>query len=149
MSVRAQIADVSVRFAAPRQAVFDYLSDPANRPAWQSSLRSVDALKAPGAQPGDIGSSWADVTVVPWVRPRLEVTECLRGRRWEEIGGWHAVDAHLALMFTDTTDAGTEVRAVARLTVPTIVAPVLPIVRVLTPPALRSDLRRAAELVGR
>lgn len=120
------IADVSVRFSAPRREVFDYLSDPANRPEWQSSLRSVDEVRSPATRPGETGSSWADVTIVPWLTPRLEVTTCVPGRRWEEIGGWHAVDAHLALVFTDRVDAGTEVRAVAHLTVPTIAAPVLP-----------------------
>ncbi|MCX2966422.1 SRPBCC family protein [Gordonia aquimaris] len=148
MSVRVLIADVSVSFHAPCEAVFDYLSDPENRPDWQASLRAVNNLTTPSGRAGDVGTSWTDVTVAPWVAPRLEVTECVAGRRWAEIGAWHTVDAHLSLEFCETSGPGTDVRALAHLTVPVFLAPLLPMLRLLTPPALRSDLRRAAELVG-
>ncbi|WP_431309234.1 SRPBCC family protein [Gordonia prachuapensis] len=147
MTTRRQIADVRVRFRATSHAAFDYLSDPRNRPHWQSSLRAIDELCEPGDRRGDVGTSWIDRTVVPGVSPRLEVVDCQPGVRWSEVGGWNVVDALLTLSFTDV-DGDTEVRAQAYLTVPSVVGPAVLALRLLTPGALRHDLRRAAALLA-
>ncbi|MEE3850243.1 SRPBCC family protein [Gordonia sp. LSe1-13] len=147
MSTRAQIADVRVRVPASPHAAFDYLSDPRNRPHWQSSLRGIDELSEPGDRRGDVGTSWIDRTVVPGVSPRLEVVDYRPGVRWSEIGGWHVIDALLTLSFTDV-DGGTEVRAQAYLTVPSVLGPAVLALRLLTPGALRHDLHRAAALLA-
>ena len=96
--------------------MFDYLTDPRNRAQWQSSLRRVDDVAELGDRPGDVGTSWTDVTVVPGVAPRLEVTACEPPRLWREIGTWRSVDAVLTLELDDR-DGGTDVRAQAILTV--------------------------------
>ncbi|VFA81801.1 Polyketide cyclase / dehydrase and lipid transport [Gordonia paraffinivorans] len=147
MAGRITIVDDVVRFDAPAPTVFDYLTDPRNRAQWQSSLRRVDDVAELGDRPGDVGTSWTDVTVVPGVAPRLEVTACEPPRLWREIGTWRSVDAVLTLEFDDR-DGGTDVRAQAILTVPTIGVPVLLVNRWPAARAIRADLRRAARIVA-
>ena len=85
---------VSVDFDAPVDVVFAYLVDPANRPAWQGSLRRTVDLVGDGS----VGTTWTDVTAVG-ARPRMRVTELTPGRAWAETGSWHGVDADLRLDF--------------------------------------------------
>lgn len=146
MSTR-QIADIAVDVEAAADCVFDYLTDPARRPEWQSSLRRVDDVVTLGDRPGGVGSSWTDITIVPGIAPRLEVIACVSHGHWAEIGHWRGVDARLTLDFDETGD-GTRVRARATLTVPWVAAPALPALTLFTPQALTADLRRAAGRIG-
>ncbi|MGC4963496.1 SRPBCC family protein [Gordonia sp. DT101] len=145
---RVLIADVTVPFAAPPATTFDYLVDPENRPHWQSSLRRIEDLSPVGNRPGDTGTSWTDITFVPWVRPLLEVAEYADPMRWREIGRWWFVDASLSLAAEALPDGRTDVRARAYLTVPLILLPPTLALKILSPCALRADLRSAASIVG-
>jgi hypothetical protein len=132
-----------VRFPVPVEVAFDYLVEPRNRPAWQSSLRRVEDV-----DPGEprVGQRWVDVTV-PGLRPRMETTELERARRWTEVGHWHGIDATLSLDFHPEPD-GCRVgvtfrvrgRGPARL-----VAYAVDRVAVL---GVLPDLRRAARILG-
>jgi uncharacterized protein YndB with AHSA1/START domain len=124
---------VTVSFPAPREVVFDYLADPSNRPAWQSSLVRVEDVDGEVR----VGQTWVDVTK-PGLRPRMETTELDRPHRWTETGTWHGVTATLALDFVDTA-AGCDVTA-------TVVA-AWPL-RLLAPYAVRGDLRHAASMLA-
>ena len=88
------MADRGVRFAVPPEVAFDYLVDPRNRAAWQSSLRRVEEVTG---EPR-VGQRWVDVTV-PGLRPRMETTVLERPHRWTEVGRWHGIDAELTLVF--------------------------------------------------
>ncbi|GAA1505156.1 SRPBCC family protein [Nocardioides humi] len=89
---------IVVDFPVPTDRAFDYLADPRNRPAWQSSLRAVADVR-------DEGAAWTDVTVVPGVRPRMRTTLADRPRRWVEEGRWGPFRARLELVFEpDSTD---------------------------------------------
>lgn len=144
MTIRTRIADVTVPFSASPPATFAYLTDPANRPSWQASLRRVAAVAVPDGRRGDAGTSWTDVTAVPLISPRMEVIDSVPQRYWREIGQWGGVDARLDMDFTPRDDGGTDVRACAWLTVPSVLGPALLALRTLTPFALRADLRAAA-----
>ncbi len=149
---RVTVVDTVVSFDAPIDVTFDYLADPTNRPEWQSSLRRIDDLRPIGDRAGDVGTSWTDVTVVPGVSPRMEVTACESRRRWQEIGWWRSVDAVLTLTFADREggerDGGTDVHAEAVLTVPAIGGLVLTATRWPAAQAVRADLERAARLLA-
>ncbi|WP_439028770.1 SRPBCC family protein [Gordonia terrae] len=144
---RVTVIDSVVEFDAPIDVVFDYLADPSNRPQWQSSLRRVDDLHQIGDRAGGLGTSWTDVTVVPGVAPRMEVTACEPGRTWREIGRWRSVDAVLTLTFEER-DLGTGVHAEAVLTVPAVVGLVLSAGRWPAARAVRADLERAARVLA-
>ena len=146
-TVRRAVADVSVSFDAPPDEVFDYLVDPENRPQWQASLRAIADLMPLGDHPGDVGTSWTDVTVVPCVRPRMDVVRSARPRRWVEIGQWRFVDAALVLTVDRASDGSTTVGARAVFTLPIVLAPVFIPLAVVVPPAVRLDLRSAASAI--
>lgn len=84
----------TVRLDAPVAAntLFDYLTDPHSRPAWQSSLRSVADVRGSGA----LGTTWIDVTAVG-ARPAMQVTASERPRLWIESGRWRWLTAVLRL----------------------------------------------------
>ncbi|RPA58511.1 SRPBCC family protein [Gordonia oryzae] len=145
-TARLQIADVTVHFDVASEVAFDYLSDPGRRAEWQASLLRVTD-EADVGEPGATGSSWIDITAVPFVRPAMEVVESRRAQRWREIGRWGPVDAALTLDFEAQGKYSTLVRARAHLTVPMLAAPGLLGVRVLAPAALAADLRTAARLL--
>ena len=133
----------AVAFAVPAEVAFDYLIDPRHRPEWQSSLRRVELVDDRVA----VGQRWVDVTV-PGMRPRMETTVLERPHTWTEAGRWGGVEAVLTLRFTPAgegcvvePDFSLTGRGVARL--------VLPALRLLAAPAVRSDLRRAARLLSR
>lgn len=144
---RVTVIDTVVSFDAPIDVTFDYLADPTNRPEWQSSLRRIDDLRPIGDRAGDVGTSWTDVTVVPGVSPRMEVTAYEPRRRWQEIGRWRSVDAVLTLTFAER-EARTDVHAEAVLTVPAIGGLMLTATRWPAAQAVRADLERAARLLA-
>ncbi|MCR5976538.1 SRPBCC family protein [Gordonia jinghuaiqii] len=145
---RVPVLDTVVGFTTPIEVTFDYLADPTNRPQWQSSLRRIDDLRGVGERAGDVGTSWTDVTVVPGVTPRMEVTECRPHRVWQEIGRWRSVDAVLTLTFEERSDGGTDVHAEAVLTVPAAGGLVLNAARWPAARAVRADITRAAAILA-
>lgn len=144
----------TLRIAAAPRACFDYLADPRNRPQWQSSLRSVEVLT--DGPPG-IGTRWIDRTSVG-AAPRLEITEMAppavtasasSAGVWTEVGRWRGLTASLTLTFAPVeadptaTDVGVAVgiAGTGPWSLPAV------ILRRLSPPAIRADLRRAAALI--
>ena len=131
-----------VHFDVPRERAFDYLADPRNRPAWQSSLSRVEAVT------GDprVGQRWIDVTKAR-LRPRMETTALERPVRWTETGTWRAFHAVLTLEFTESP-GGCDVRATMRLDASGPVRPLAALLDRLAPSAVAADLRRAATILG-
>ena len=144
---------ISVDFAVPVDVVFAYLVDPANRPAWQGSLRRTVDLVGDGS----VGTTWTDVTAVG-ARPRMRVTELTPGRSWAETGCWHGIDADLRLDFqpihgdpplmNSGSASRTRVTAIIDVRTNRMLAPVGLVLRRLAPSAVRGDLLRAARAVG-
>lgn len=133
----------AVQFPVPPEVAFDYLVDPANRPAWQSSLRSVEDIDGVPR----VGQTWVDVTM-PGLRPLMETTLLERPHRWTEIGTWHGIAAELTLDFaaygTDTMVTPTfEVTGRGPAAVPAYLANKVAVFAVIP------DLKRAAQILGR
>lgn len=130
-------------FPQPPEVVFGYLKDPRNRPAWQASLRAVEDVVGSG----EVGTTWIDVTV-PGLRPRLVVTDCDAPRLWAENGVWRTVTARLEIHLRPGSEGGTIVKTVVDFQTPGIIAPIGWFLRLVTPGAVRADLRKAAALIG-
>ena len=133
----------AVQFPVPPEVAFDYLVDPVNRPAWQSSLRSVEEVD--GAP--RVGQTWIDVTT-PGLRPKMRTTLLERPLRWTEIGTWHGIAAELTLDFaaygTDTLVTPTfEVTGRGPAAAPAYLANKVAVFAVIP------DLKRAAQILGR
>ncbi|WP_182524822.1 SRPBCC family protein [Nocardioides dongkuii] len=132
-----------VHFPVPPEVAFDYLVDPAHRPAWQSSLARVESVTDGPA----VGQTWVDVTA-PGPRPRMETTVLDRPHRWTERGTWRSFTAELTLEFAPAP-GGCEVEVAGlRLTATGLAAPVARALAAAAPVAVRSDLRRAATLLA-
>lgn len=132
-----------VAFPVAAEVAFDYLVDPRNRPAWQSSLDRVEDVD--GAP--RVGQRWTDVTK-PGLRPAMETTELERPHRWSERGAWGGLAARLTL---ELRPAGEGCVVLFDLAVrgrgP--LAPVGAVLTRLAVPAVRADLRRAAANLSR
>lgn len=141
MGAPVRLAPIDV--AAPVAEVLAFFADPTRRPAWQSSLRRVDAVT--GAD--GVGQSWTDVTVVPGVRPRMETTELEEpggadgSGRWTERGRFGPYSAELTLEVVPTA-TGSRATPVVRID-----GPLALVVRRVAPAAIRGDLRRAARAI--
>jgi len=135
----------SVELDRPREAVFDYLADPRNRPEWQASLLSV-TVRDRDSEP-HLGMRWRDNTLA-LLRPRLEITRLEPPRVWAESGRWHGVRADLT-MFFDATPAGCRVRAQGSLSGSGPWAVPVAVAGRLAGPAIGLDLRRAARILDR
>ncbi|MEO9322682.1 SRPBCC family protein [Nocardioides sp. C4-1] len=133
-----------VRFEVSCDDAYDYLIDPANRPAWQSSLRSVADVEGPD---GVVGQTWTDVTVVG-MRPRMELTDADRPHRWSERGTWRGFRAQLTLTFTPV-GAGCDVGIALHLAGSGLARPFGLVGNRVAPAAVRSDLKRAAAILAR
>jgi hypothetical protein len=148
------MTSATLRIAAPPRATFDYLAEPRNRPQWQSSLRAVDMLTD---GPTRVGTRWLDRTTVG-AAPCLEITamtppaattSTVAAGVWSEVGHWRGLTASLMLTFVPVaanpgaTDLG------VRLDIAGTGAWVVPatVLRVLAPPTVRADLRRAARII--
>ncbi|MCL8023929.1 SRPBCC family protein [Nocardioides bruguierae] len=129
-----------VRFSVPQEVAFDYLVDPANRPEWQSSLRSVADVAGEQAA----GQTWTDVTV-PGLRPAMRTTRLERPHVWAETGTWRGVRADLDLAFTPAA-AGVACDVSFRFRIEAL--GVLGLVATFASvPAVRADLKRAARIL--
>ncbi|KRF34965.1 hypothetical protein ASG94_12550 [Nocardioides sp. Soil805] len=82
----------------PVEVAYAYLSDPRNRPQWQSSLRSVTV---PVDEEPHLGQRWQETTSVG-VRPQMEIIEMDPPLVWAERGSWRGVSATLTLGFART-----------------------------------------------
>lgn len=129
----------TVPFAVAPDVAFDYLSDPRNRPQWQSSLRRVDDVRG---EPG-VGQAWIDVTI-PGLRPVMSTTVFERPHAWSEVGTWRLVRASLELRLA-ATDTGCDVAYAFRIDV---AGPLGLAATAVSLPAVRADLRRAARLLA-
>ncbi len=129
-----------VDFTVPREVAFDYFIDPRHRPQWQSSLARISAVD------GDprVGQTWVDETRLG-LKPRMRTTELDRPRRWSESGTWRLVRAELALRFDDAPGGGCTVGYRFRIHV---LGPLGFVISVLSAPAVRADLRRAARVLS-
>lgn len=134
---------VSVAFDAPVEAVFAYLTDPVNRPAWQSSLRRVEILD-PG--PPHEGQRWIDVTVLG-LRPQMSTTVLDPPRRWVEHGEWRGILLDGELVFAPS-GSGCTVTAAATFRGAARWRPLLPALAASAVGAVGADLRRAARLTA-
>ena len=132
-----------VEFPVPAEVAFDYLADPRHRPDWQSSLTRVDDVEG---EPR-VGQRWTDVTR-PGLRPAMETTELDRPHRWSERGTWHGFSARLTLAFRPA-GPGCEVDFEFAVDGPGPLAPVGALLTRLAVPAVRADLRRAADNLSR
>jgi uncharacterized protein YndB with AHSA1/START domain len=132
----------AVPFGVPPEVAFDYLADPRNRPAWQSSLSRVEAVTG---EPR-IGQRWVDVTR-PGLRPSMETTELDRPHRWAEIGRWRGLRAALALTFV-AAEPGCEVVFEFTVEGDGLLLPLGVALNTVAVPAVRADLRRAARILG-
>jgi len=130
---------------APRDALFDIISDPRRRTEWQSSLRSVHV--AGDGAPGR-GTRWHEYTR-GGLRFDLEITEFERPVRWAERGGGRAADAALDVRFEEgPTRGSTRLVIDVEVKLKGVLALAGPLLRRLMPLALRGDLARAAELAS-
>ncbi|MDN4173497.1 SRPBCC family protein [Nocardioides sp. SOB77] len=133
----------TVRFEAPPAVVLDYLADPVNRAAWQSSLARVEDVVGPVG----VGQTWTDVTV-PGLRPRMRTTELVPGERWTETGTWRGFEADLTLEVAPAAGGGCVVSVAMDLRGRGLAGPLARALALVSPRAVRSDLRRAARLLG-
>ncbi|WP_323793762.1 SRPBCC family protein [Nocardioides sp.] len=139
-----------VRFPVSCEVAYDYLVAPDNRAAWQSSLKGVDDVLG---EDGVVGQSWIDLTTAG-VKPRMELTDADRPYRWSERGTWGRFSAILTLTFTPVVggpagaDAQCEVAASMEVRATGPFKPVGLVVNRLAPLAVRSDLKRAAAILG-
>jgi uncharacterized protein YndB with AHSA1/START domain len=134
---------VSETLDAPREAVFDVVSDPRRRTEWQSSLRSVQLLTK--GEPG-LGTRWYEYTR-GGLRFDLEITAFERPSRWAERGGGRAADAALDVRFEEGPTRGSTLLVVeVDVTLKGVLKLASPMVRRLMPIALRGDLARVVGL---
>ena len=124
----------------PTQVAFDYLVDPRNRAAWQSSLRRVEQVDG---EPRP-GQTWTDVTR-PGLRPAMRTDVLERPRLWSESGTWRFVRADLTLRFDAVGEAACDVHYRFRIHA---LGPLGLAASVLSLPAVRTDLRRAAKILS-
>ena len=124
----------------PTQVAFDYLVDPRNRAAWQSSLRRVEQVDG---EPRP-GQTWTDVTR-PGLRPAMRTEVLERPRLWSESGTWRFVRADLTLRFDAVGEAACDVHYRFRIHA---LGPLGLAASVLSLPAVRTDLRRAAKILS-
>jgi uncharacterized protein YndB with AHSA1/START domain len=129
---------------APREAVFDVISDPSRRTEWQSSLVSVHVATE---GPPRLGTTWHEFAR-GGLRFDLEITEFERPVRWAESARGRIANARLAVILEAPAGAARSTRVIVYVEVdfrgPLKLAG--PLVRVLMPAALRADLRRVEGL---
>ncbi|SEB74315.1 Polyketide cyclase / dehydrase and lipid transport [Nocardioides exalbidus] len=133
----------TLEYAVPAEVAFRYLSDPRNRPEWQSSLLSVEV--PPDEEP-HLGQAWRERTAVG-VRPHMETTELTPFRTWTERGSWRGVTATLTLHFTDIA-GGCRVRAEGEVSGRGIWSVPAGAAGLLASTAIAADLRKAGRILA-
>jgi len=128
---------------APRDAVFDIISDPRLRTRWQRSLASVH-LETDG--PPRLGTRWHEHTR-GGLRFELEINEFERPSRWAELAHGRFADARLGVgLRVGATPDTTLLIVTVELELAGLSRVAAPAVRALMPRALRADLRRVEAL---
>lgn len=135
-----------VELPVEAEVAYAYFVDPRNRPQWQSSLRTVVISGEPTPEFG-VGTRWVDVTR-PGLRPRMETTVAVPGRRWAETGTWHGFAADLSLEFTPT-DGGCRVRVEFEVRSPRWLPGLGALLAAAALPMVLADVERAGEIVAR
>jgi hypothetical protein len=130
-------------YDVPADVACAYLSEPANRPAWQSSLRRVVVLD-PG--PAHEGQRWEDHTAVGMVAA-MRTTRLDAPRVWAETGTWRAVTADLTLRF-EPWGSGCRVLVELEVRARGAWAPVGWAATVAGLPAVRADLATAGRILS-
>lgn len=134
---------VEIEMACPVPTAFAYLSDPNNRPEWQSSLRSV-RLHDEGEP--RLGMRWSEMTMIG-VRPEMTITAWEQDVFWAEVGVWAGVRGELDLSFAEVP-GGTKVTADVRIIARGPWALAAWPAGQAGPIAVRSDLKRAAKILA-
>jgi uncharacterized membrane protein len=139
--------DAAAFVAAPRQQVYEYFADPANRPAWQASLRRVEVLDE---GPPRVGTRWVDhvVGAPPF---HLRITAMRLGELWAEVGTSGPFTAWGTLLFEDAERDGvhgTVVRCIARVRGRGPARVLAPFAMLVAGVLVRNDLARAARVLG-
>ncbi|CAN5437811.1 hypothetical protein BH11ACT8_BH11ACT8_33430 [soil metagenome] len=132
-----------VPFPVSCEVAYDYLIDPDTRGDWQSSLKGVADVFG---ENGVVGQSWTDLTTAG-IQPRMELTDADRPHRWSERGTWRSFSATLTLTFAATA-TGCDVTASMQVRADGLLRPVGAVAGRLAPLAVRSDLARAAKILG-
>lgn len=132
-----------VEFPVPAEVAFAYLVDPANRPAWQSSLRRVEDVSDPVPQ---AGQTWTDVTG-PGPRPAMETVVFEPPTTWTERGTWRGISAELTLRFAPSA-VGCTVTAEMRVVGRGLLRPLGPVLTAAAGFAVPGDLERAAAILS-
>jgi hypothetical protein len=129
----------TVRFEVPVEVAFDYLVDPHNRAAWQSSLRRVENVD------GDprVGQTWVDITK-PGLKPAMRTDVLERPHRWSESGTWRFVRADLTLEFEAVGAGACDVHFDFQIVA---LGPLGALATRVSVPAVAGDLRRAAAIL--
>lgn len=134
---------VTERLAAPREAVFDIISDPRLRTRWQRSLVSVH-METDG--PPRLGTRWHEHTR-GGLRFELEISEFERPLRWAEHAHGSFADARLGVgLRVGDAPATTSLVLTVELELSGASKLAAPAVRALMPRALRADLKRVEAL---
>ena len=134
---------ITLDLPQPPAVLFRYLADPRNRPAWQSSLRSVTDI-----DPGEphAGMQWRDVTKVG-IKPHMQLTELIPYRTLSEIGTWHGIDGLLTLKFLKVGE-GTRLTAEGRVIGRGPFAVAAAVAGRFAPATIKADLQRAGTVLG-
>ena len=133
----------AVEYPVPVAVAYAYLADPANRPEWQSSLRSVD-LVDPG--PPHVGQRWRDRTAAG-IAPEMVITEMTTDQVWAETGRWQAMAADLTLRFSPRVTGGCRVDVSFGVRGAGLLRPVGWAATAVGAIAVRADLGRAGRIL--
>ena len=101
---RAMRFRFTVTIDVPRERVFDYLADPANRPQWQSSIQTIHLQSQASPR---VGTTWRE-SVHGGVTFLMEISEFHRPMRWAERISSKSMSGTVAMEFADRRD-GTDV----------------------------------------
>jgi hypothetical protein len=134
---------VQVTFPVPREQAFDFLVHPRNRTRWQSSLREVGEVQP---LPPQVGTRWSE-RAVGGVVSRMRLTVVDRPRTWAETGTFRGITMALTLSFAEAP-GGCLVAADVSFHAHGPWRVVAPLAARIFPFAIRSDLARAARLLG-
>lgn len=134
---------LSIVLAAPIERVFAFLSEPSERPRWQSSLRRIERLTEGETR---VGTRWRERPLgLPWVE--LEIVRFERDRVWTERAELAIGTFVLTLRFTRQGPATTRVDVDAELSLRGPAKLLAPGARLVMPRAFASDLRRAERIL--
>lgn len=142
----ADESDMEIRLdeviAAPPEHVFQFFSDPRQRPRWQRSLSEVSML-TPG-EPG-LGTRWRE-SPGGLGAVTLEIVAYEPPRQWAERGSSALGELELTLRFTPE-GTGTRVTLSATLSFPSVLWIGARLIKPLIVREIRNDMARAARIL--